>query len=111
MVGVLLTALGRWQALDKGEVRPTPAFRLLRVGADSYVIEALNTALSGEYCILELRTRIGCSLLSFATFRQYLPQLRVKSSQGQSVENWRRYESLAADRAARSIHLARLHTA
>jgi hypothetical protein len=26
--------LGRRQALDKGEVQPTPAFRLLRVGAD-----------------------------------------------------------------------------
>ena len=45
--------LGRWQALDKGEVRPTPAFRLLRVGANSYVIESLNIALSGKYCILE----------------------------------------------------------
>ena len=29
--------LGRWQAPDKGEVRPTPAFRLLRVGAELYV--------------------------------------------------------------------------
>jgi len=31
--------LGRRQALDKGEVRPTPAFRLLRVGAELCVIE------------------------------------------------------------------------
>jgi hypothetical protein len=53
--------LGRWQALDKGEVRPTPAFRLLRVGANSYVIESLNIALSGKYCILEYAYPVGGS--------------------------------------------------
>jgi hypothetical protein len=39
--------LGRWQAPDKGEVRPTPAFRLLRVGAELYVNDQKNVALSG----------------------------------------------------------------
>ena len=34
-----LAGLGRWQAPDKGEVRPTPAFRLLRVGAELCLIE------------------------------------------------------------------------
>ena len=43
--------LGRWQALDKGEVRPAPAFRLLRVGAELYVPELWGARLSGEYCI------------------------------------------------------------
>jgi len=40
-------SLGRWQAPDKGEVRPTPAFRLLRVGAELCVIESRSAGLSG----------------------------------------------------------------
>jgi hypothetical protein len=67
--------LGRWQALDKGEVRPTPAFRLLRVGANSYVIESLNIALSGKYCILEYAYPVWGSPLSFTTFPHYLHQV------------------------------------
>jgi hypothetical protein len=37
----------------KGEVRPTPAFRLLRVGAELCVNEIPSPDLSGEYCIFQ----------------------------------------------------------
>jgi len=56
------TTLGRWQAPDKGEVRPTPAFRLLRVGAELYVNDKKNVTLSGRYCIFP-------QVLAAATFR------------------------------------------
>jgi hypothetical protein len=46
-----IASLGRWQAPDKGEVRPTPAFRLLRVGAEYCLIELWIVGLSGKYCI------------------------------------------------------------
>ena len=51
--------LGRRQALDKGEVQPTPAFRLLRVGAELCVNEERRTGLSGRYCIFGLFCTAG----------------------------------------------------
>ena len=50
-VGEKLEDLGRRQAPDKGEVQPTPAFRLLRVGAELCVNEEHPAWLSGRYCI------------------------------------------------------------
>src|SRR5579863_9017986 len=41
----------------KGEVQPTPAFRLLRVGADLCVNESRCHALSGRYCIFGFQRR------------------------------------------------------
>jgi hypothetical protein len=40
--------LGRWQAPDKGEVQPTPAFRLLRVGADLCVNGLMGLGYQGD---------------------------------------------------------------
>ena len=48
-----LAIVGRRQTPDKGEVQPTPAFRLLRVGADVYVNESAGGTLSGRYCIFQ----------------------------------------------------------
>jgi hypothetical protein len=52
-----LEILGRWQAPDKGEVQPTPAFRLLRVGAESFVKRSRGQRYQGDTVFFVVRAR------------------------------------------------------